>query len=230
MPIPYIQDGKMYIDDDKGNPLCVCTVPVKVVRIETSKERDAWWYITHIGEPLNREVRSPAKRGGAGIANAVATAGAWVHPKLLTQCFDEMIVQNWTDFIQNIRVIENDDDPESISVYEAFWEWQLNNTQSFGVSYGEGEFGFVLKQDDAKICIVWVSAFAKFFNDFRIKEKQEREAVLRFWKKQGWLGGLKDKKFNVDALGQDRFQTRAWCKEINRPRRAYAISDIGLNI
>ncbi|SHI91471.1 hypothetical protein [Desulfofundulus thermosubterraneus] len=223
------EDGKIWAEDEEGNVTCICTTLANIMRIEIYEEKGERWYVTTLGEPFCCDVRSLVKKGGSGIAHAITSAGAWVNPKLLGLYFDEMIVQKWNELILNARKVENNDnDPEAMSVYEAFWEWVDNCLEQFGTNYGEGNFGFILNQEGLRIAVVWVSTLAKFFHDFRIREKNVRESVLNYWKKQKWLGGLKDKKFDVDALEQNRFQTRAWHRESGRTRRAYAVSTAGL--
>ncbi|AOQ22996.1 hypothetical protein MTAT_28020 [Moorella thermoacetica] len=203
----------IWIEDEDGNRQCVCPVSVEIIAIEVDRERDRYWYVAQIGEPINREVRSPVHEGGLGIARAVAMAGVWTNAKKLGAYFDEILAARWRELIQNIRSYEEGEtgiDPEAISVYEKFCEWVAVNRKEFD----EGFWGHLDESgnEETKV-IVYVAAFAKFFADIRIKNEAERQAVLRYWKKKNWLLPGNDGKFSV--VHRDPLMRKA--------RRAYIV-------
>jgi hypothetical protein len=203
----------IWTEDEDGNRQCVCPVSVEITAIEVDRERDRYWYVAHIGEPLNREVRSPVHEGGLGIARAVAMAGVWTNAKKLGAYFDEILATRWRELIQNTRSYtegETGIDPEAITIYEKFWEWVDNNIKEFD----EHNWGLIEENDEERKVTVWVSAFAKFFADIRLKSEMERRAVLRYWREQCWL----------IPNSQGRFSSSRWDPDISRLRRVYVIT------
>ncbi|WP_338835829.1 hypothetical protein [Neomoorella thermoacetica] len=204
----------IWIEDEDGNRQCVCPVSVEIIAIEVDRERDRYWYVAQIGEPINREVRSPVHEGGLGIARAVAMAGVWTNAKKLGAYFDEILATRWRELIQNIRSYEEGEtgiDPEAISIYEKFCEWVFVNKKEFD----EGFWGHLDESSNEEIkVIVYVAAFAKFFADIRIKNEAERRAVLKFWKTKGWL----------KPGERHRYSSTYWDALMQKSRRVYVIS------
>ncbi len=181
------QTNGIWIEDEDGNRQCVCPISVEITALEVDRERDRYWYVAHLGEPLNREIRSPVYEGGEGIARAVAQAGVWVNRKKLGEHLDKILATHWMELFQNVRPYEEAEtgiDPEAVSIYEKFWEWIDVNRKEFE----EGHWGILddSKKEEIKV-IVFTAAFAKFFADIRIKNEAERRAILRYWKNKGWL-------------------------------------------
>lgn len=187
----------IWIEDEDGNRQCVCPISVEIIAIEVDRERDRYWYVARIGEPLNREIRSPVYEGGEGIARAVAQAGVWVNRKKLGEHLDKILATHWMELFQNVQPYaeaETGIDPEAISVYEKFCEWVAVNKKEFD----GGSWGQLDESGDEEIkVIVYVAAFAKFFADVRLKNESERRAVLRYWKKRNWLLPGSNDKFSA---------------------------------
>lgn len=202
----------IWIEDDEGNRQCICPIQVEITAIEVDRERDRYWYVAHIGKPLNREIRSPVYEGGPGIARTV-NQFVWVDRKKLGEYLDKILATRWMELIRNVRPYEEAEtgiDPEAISVYEKFCEWVAVNKKEFD----EGFWGHLDESgnEETKV-IVYVAAFAKFFADIRIKNEAERQAVLRYWKKKNWLLPGNDGKFSV--VHRDPLMRKA--------RRAYIV-------
>ncbi|MGB9848924.1 MAG: hypothetical protein ACPLSY_03750 [Moorellaceae bacterium] len=202
----------IWFEDDEGNRQCICPVSIEVTAIEIDYERDRYWYVARIGEPINREVRSPVYEGGEGIVRAVTQAGVWVDRKKLGQHFDKILSARWMELIQNARPYteaESGIDPEAISIYEKFWEW----IDTYRKEFEEGHWGIIIHTEEEIKVIIYVAAFAKFFADVRIRSEAERRAVLRYWKNKNWLR----------PNGNDRFSALYRDPLLEKVRRVYII-------
>jgi len=200
-----------WVTDDDGVPVCVCSVVVDVIGIEHDPERDRFWYVAFLGEPISKEVRSPAQEGGRGLARAIAASGAWVRPRELARYLDGVISEKWGTLYANRRTYrgpEDGADPEAISVYEKFTEWiSINQTQ-----FDSGNWGLVEEAESVRKVWVWAGALARFFAEVRVYDEKERRAVLRYWKEAGWL-----------ETKSGKYSTVKWDPVSCRLRRAYVV-------
>lgn len=210
---PDIPSRGVWVEDDEGNVECICPVDIAVVAMETDPERDKYWYVVSIGEPVNREVRSPAEHGTKGIVRTLRQVGVWAREKKLAEWLDQFLAERWAELAQNPRVYRDGEtgaDPEALSVYEKFCEWVQVNIELFE----EGRWGLLEDGGDEIKVVVYAAAFARFFADVRVRSEGERRAVLQYWKERGWL----------KPGEQNRFSSVYWDPLMKRARRVYVVS------
>jgi hypothetical protein len=174
----------------------ICSVPVDITAIEADEERGRRYYVVELGGPLSTQVRVPTGRGAAGIARAVANAGAWINSKLLVEYIDALIASKWHDLMANQQASNSDDsDPGAISVYEQFLMWVDANITNFD----SGVYGTIEEKKEYRRIRILPPIFSTFLSQVGVRGQQERRSVLNYWKKMGWLRvqDSNDEKFSI---------------------------------
>lgn len=203
----------MYVQTEDGKEHCACSVEVEVTEIVVDEERGRKYYAVWLGEPLNAKVFVPTKWGAAGIARAAAEAGAWVDRKLLVEHLNAWFAENWGSLsITKQSPEENsDDDPEAIGLYEQFLLWVDVNITRFDCE----DWGRIEEGDSERKILVLPPVLASFFQKAGIRSEVERRAVLRYWKRRGWL--------RTQPSQADRYTKMVRWGEMKILRRLYEI-------
>ncbi|RDV81686.1 hypothetical protein [Ammonifex thiophilus] len=184
----------VYVETEQGT-VRACSVSVEVAYILHDEERGKKYYAVRLGPPLDTEVLVPTGKGAAGIARAVAEAGAWVNVKLLAQHLDNWLAENWAGLPVKTRAPgeSQDDDPEALSIYEQFLLWVDANVSAFD----SGQWGYVEEGNPERRILVLPPVLGAFFQKVGVRTESERRAVLRCWKERGWLRVQNNNKFTV---------------------------------
>jgi len=155
----------------------------KLVNPETGA---AWVRVRAASETGPRDLLCPAAKGAAGVVRKLQEMGEFVRPKLAAMYVEEVLANSWKSL--PVRDVEKEDladiSLDAACVYELFLEFVRDNAEGMFDTEAWGKIRPA--ENGKKEAVVTRPAMNAFFRQAGIPEEQ-RAAILRYWREQGWL-------------------------------------------